>query len=370
MVTATFKPSVNGVAVSVESFSNQLRKFGHKVTILAPEINGFKDSDKNIIRYPASTNPISRDYPIPLLPLSLRVLMPALEKHYDIVHAHHPFHISFFADLFAKLSEAPLVLTYHTSYESYVDIYLNKVSPKIRKKLSHIATNDMLSKADLVITPSDSVRKILSEKFPKIRFKTIPTGFSEMKLPTKSAGAIKKELGLPEDKIILLVVCRLAEEKNVELALNALKELSEDYFLAIAGTGAKETELKNLAYKKGLSKRTKFYGKVPHDEIAKFYYIADINLMTSLTETQGISIVEAQSAGVPIAAVDSDINREFVPDFAGIITQNDPIKFANAIKTIENSRNSYTKDKIINSSQDFTIVNTTIKLEEAYRSLH
>ena len=67
-ISATYPPSVNGVAVTVENLKRLLEAKGHDVTVLAPDNSNKPVNEKGIIRYPSLDNPVVPDYPIPLFP--------------------------------------------------------------------------------------------------------------------------------------------------------------------------------------------------------------------------------------------------------------------------------------------------------------
>ena len=57
-----------------------------------------------------------------------------------------------------------------------------------------------------------------------------------------------------------------------------------------------------------------FTGKVPWNEIPNYYAIADIFTTASKTETQGLTVIEAMAAGLPVVALDDDSFRNVVID--------------------------------------------------------
>src|SRR6056297_152071 len=93
MFTNTYYPHVGGVARSVRFFSEDLRKMGHKVLIIAPTFEGYDEKSEDqekILRVPAIQNFNGSDF-------SVRIALPFLidekidEFQPDIIHSNHPF---------------------------------------------------------------------------------------------------------------------------------------------------------------------------------------------------------------------------------------------------------------------------------------
>src|SRR3989344_1200220 len=130
--TATYYPSVNGVAISIANSKKELERKGHTVAVLAPDNPKKNGDEKNILRYSSMSNPFNSDYPLPLMP-GLKVLFKLAEyKTFDVVHCHHPFNVGYFSRLLAQQYHAPLVFSYHTRYDIYANHYL-KFLPKFMK---------------------------------------------------------------------------------------------------------------------------------------------------------------------------------------------------------------------------------------------
>src|SRR4028118_687977 len=118
-----YKPTRNGVAVSVETTARELRARGHRVMIFAPRYKGYEDHDDNVIRFPAGHWFRARDFPVawPFLPRA-SFLAEARFRHekFDIVHSHSPFTIGTLGARWAHHFDIPLVFTFHTLYHRYL----------------------------------------------------------------------------------------------------------------------------------------------------------------------------------------------------------------------------------------------------------
>jgi glycosyltransferase involved in cell wall biosynthesis len=112
------------------------------------------------------------------------------------------------------------------------------------------------------------------------------------------------QLGLPKDKIILGMVCRLVPEKGGDDGIRLLSRLPEDYHLAIAGDGPEKQNLARLATAYSVERRVHMLGVL---EDARCAYAAIDNLLfLSRTESFGLTLAEAMAAGVPVVGLSGD----------------------------------------------------------------
>lgn len=367
LLTATYPPSVNGVAVSVSNLFSALRKMGHEVVVLAPDDGSGELVQKGEVKYPSITNPLIEDYPIPLLPITSEIIKLLSEKKFDIVHAHHPFHIAFFADIVSSISNIPLVFTYHTRYDEYAKVYLKFLPKEISKRIANYTAHRACRRADVLIAPSKLIGKELKNRFPNKRIRVVPTGLAKMQMPKTPIRALRKKLHLPTKKTILLSVSRLAKEKNLDLLIQSLRLLPKDYHLLIVGSGIQEKKLKQSVHGLNLDGRVTFAGKIAHSEIARFYYLSDIFLLSSLTETQGLTLLEASYFGLPTVAVDSGVNKEWVPAGSGLLVKNDPKEFSKAILEVKTWNREEVSEITKKWASGYTIENTAEDMINAYQ---
>lgn len=366
-LTATYFPSANGVAISVKSSADMLRKKGHHVTIVAPENPEYLEKDLDLIRYSSLPNPIIKDYPIPILPLNAKIVNLILNGHYDIVHTHHPFHIAAFAERYAKKFKVPLVFTYHTKYESYADIYLNFLPKNFRTKIVKLGTDYVCKNADLIIAPSTTLQNKLKKEYPKSNIVKLSTGVSFEKI-SKTSSNLNKLLKRKKGQKFILVLSRLAKEKNINLAINSLAKLPNNFHLLIAGSGPEEDNLKKLAHRKKVFERITFLGKIDHNEVLNILKKINIFIFTSTTETQGLCLLESMYAGVPIVAVKSLLSAEWIPYYAGKLVKNNAIEFAKAIVELDENQELYPQQLIKKWANKFRLENTVDDLIVSYHT--
>src|SRR3989338_10822632 len=117
------------------------------------------------------------------------------------------------------------------------------------------------------------------------------------------------DLGIPDDKKILLYVGRLEEVKYVLDLVKMMSELSKvrrDAVLLIAGDGALRDEMRDMAGRLGVSGAVKFLKRLPQEVLKDLYYTADIACFTSA----GFTMIEAALAERCIAAYDFEWHGE------------------------------------------------------------
>ncbi len=332
MITATYLPSTNGVAIAVSNLKKSLEKLGHEVKVLAP-FNLDAAEEMGVIRYPSIPNPMIKDYPIPLFPgiKSIYSLITSFKP--DVVHVHHPFHIGFFAKIIADQFKVPLVFTFHTRYDLYAEKYAMFLPNKLKKELIGNNVYNFCKEVDLVVAPSNFVYSEITKKYPYLNVKVIPSAVGDFDKNKISKLDLREKYDLPKDKKILLSVSRLGKEKNIDVLIKSVKELPKDFHLLIVGSGPDKQRLVKLASTKELKGRIKFQGRVDHNQISDFYRLSDMFYYSSLTETQGLIFLEAITFGLPIVAVKSPASVEWVKEDFGILSDNTPISIAqNAVK--------------------------------------
>ena len=334
-VTSTYPPSINGVAIGVEKITEELNKKGHQVIVIAPGYLKKNKSKDKIIRYPSIPNPVAKDYPLPLYPNFKKIIKVLGSKKPDIIHVHDPFYIGHFAKKLALHYKIPLVFTYHTRYDDYAQNYLRFLPGQIKKKLVMKNVDKFCKEVNLIISNSESIKQELLQRIPELKIVTIPFGLPVIPKVNLSQKETRDILNLPKDKKILLVVSRLAKEKNIPLLIKSLKELNDNYFLVVVGGGDYQKQLQKITIKEKVINKIKFFGPIEHHKLGTFYQSADIFIYSSITETQGLIFLEALSFNLPIIAVDCEAAREWVLPGGGILAKNNPKDFAAKIKSVE-----------------------------------
>ena len=342
LFTESYEPIVNGVSVCVSTLREGLTRRGHEVFTFAPAYKGHKDEVSNVLRLPSTHTPLMRDYPFPL-PFAPDVRKEFATLKLDIVHTQTPFLLGVLGAKWARRCGVPLVSTNHTLYTQYA--HYVPVRPKAFTRAFLVRLMKWYySGCDAVVVPSSPVEAILRSYGVKTRVDVIRTGIDTVPaLPPEDREIIRRRHGVKSDEFLLLYVGRVAREKNLRMLLTAFKTVAarhESARLVLVGGGPALAETKAFASSLGLDGRLEFVGMLPRREIAPIYAAADAFAFPSTTETQGIAICEALSAGLPAVAVNAGgIPENIQPGIDGFLTADDPAEFADRISfLIENER--------------------------------
>jgi len=100
------------------------------------------------------------------------------------------------------------------------------------------------------------------------------------------------------------------------------------FFLVLVGNGPYFEELSEIVRKKRLSENVIFAGEMKREELASYYRSADCFTFASTSETQGLVVLEAQAAGLPVIAVAQKGVKSSLSDGEGcFLTENPDVDF-------------------------------------------
>lgn len=324
MFTNTYTPHVGGVARSVESFTREYRRKGHRTLVVAPEFPEASDQEKGLLRIPAIQNFNGSDFSL-VLPVSglLTDKMKAFQP--DIIHSHHPYLLGVTALRIARYRDIPLVFTHHTRYEEYSH-YVPGDSPAMKRFIIEAATQ-YANLADLVIAPSESIRTLLREREVVSPVEIVPTGVLLEKFSCGKGEEVRRKLKIPEDSYVVGHLGRLAPEKNIEFLARSVAEFIRNAkapssetgcagscFFLVIGTGPEERRIRDIFREAGLDSRLHMLGTLQHPQLADALAAMDVFAFSSKSETQGMVLTEAMAVGLPVVALDAPGAREVVQD--------------------------------------------------------
>ncbi len=303
--TNNYLPNHYGVTNSIESFRKQLEKRGHTVYIFAPEYKNYQDKNKNVFRFPSLDLNYKIKFPLPI-PYSRKINKVLNNLEIDIIHSQHPNLLGKTALRWARKKNIPIVFTWHTLYDQYVDyvpFFLRKISAYLIIK----SAVNYADKVNQVIVPTNSVRKIIENwGVENKNIVDMPTGIDRGMFSGFDGNKIRKKLKIFSDKKVILSISRLTNEKNVVFLLKeiikVLKKNKNSVFV-FGGEGYLLKELKKMVFNSGLKERIFFPGIIKKDDIKNYFAMADIFVYASKSETQGMIISEAMYMGLPIVAI-------------------------------------------------------------------
>lgn len=347
LFTDTYPPFINGVSTSVFMLKKSLEAQGHQVFVVTLNNESFHykfDENKTVIRIPGLPIGIY-DYRVTSV-YPLRAMNIIRKWKLDVIHSHTEFSVGTFARFVSRQYNIPLVHTYHTLYEDYVYYITKGYFDKPSKKIVEYLTQFYCDKtANELIVPTKKIYDLIKEKYNVDKnIYIIPTGieverFYKENVDQKKVDAIGKKLGLTKKDFCIIFVGRMAKEKNVDLLLSAQQKINEkdkNVKLIMVGDGPDLDEYKETCKKLGIEKNVIFAGKVPWEDVPKYYRLADIFATASTSETQGLTVIEAMAASVvPICINDESFKNTVVDGYNGEIFKDEEeyIYVVNDLKT-------------------------------------
>jgi glycosyltransferase involved in cell wall biosynthesis len=236
-----------------------------------------------------------------------RALAALTRRKFDVVHIHTPFLAHYAGLRFAREQGTPVVATYHTLFEEYLHHYVPLVPRAITGGLARRFSRSQCNQLDAVIAPSHAMQQALLAYGINRRIEILPTGLPAERFRAGDGNAFRRRHGLELEQPLLLFVGRAAHEKNIGFLLEMMLELrkrSPDALLLIAGEGPAAHSLRAQATRLGLDGTVRFLGYFDRGgELQDCYSAADIFVFSSLTETQGLVLLEAMAQGVPVVAI-------------------------------------------------------------------
>ncbi len=314
MVTNTYTPLVNGVVRSITLLTEELRRHGHRVLVLAPEADQHQEFDPDVVRLPAIQNFNGSDLSVSL-PLSSTQWDRLDEFKPDVVHSHHPFLLGATAVRIASRYRIPLIYTHHKMWEHYTH-YVPGDFHALRHFVVEL-TVGYCNLADAVIAPSESTAGVLRSRGVESLVALAPGGIDPASFNGGDRAAARRQWKIADRAFVVGCVGRLAPEKNVIFlteCLTAFLRRNPNAHLLIVGEGVEREGMEQRLDQRGLRARAHFTGVLKDGELANAYAAMDVLAFASHTNTQGLALLEAMSAGVPVVALDAPGMREIVND--------------------------------------------------------
>lgn len=307
VVQAPLTLQSNGVIVSTLTFARGLLKAGHEVTVAAPNGQGkLPDRQGGLKIFELKSiipNPVAPEFPW-ILPSAWRGTS-ALFNKTDVVHIQHPFSAGWTAISEAKKRQIPIVGTYHTLYVEYARQFARlPIFRDIAAAEELRRTRRYFDRVDHMVLPSGPMREVIEGYGISTKNTTvIPTGVELINYKRQANPALLKFLNLPADRPLILFVGRISHEKNIEAVLKVaggLRNHPSKPLFVLTGTGQGTKLYQGMAKTMRLGPDImRFTGRVAKEQTESLFGQAKIFLFLSLTDTQGIVVVEAMSAGTP-----------------------------------------------------------------------
>lgn len=295
IVTETFAPEVNGVAMTLGRIVNGLLQRGHAVQLVRPR----QQREDPSVR--AGLDQVqSPGIPVPTYG-ELRFGLPSkgrLEKLWqarrpDIVHVATEGPLGWSAVAAARKLQLPTTSSFHTNFHSYSQHYrLGLLRAPIEGYLRKLHNRTQTT----MVPTRAMLQELKGRGYDKLAL--VSRGVAiELFSPSKRSEALRASWGAQPQDTVVLLVGRLAREKNVSLVLSAFRAIQARLpraRLVLVGDGPMRRELEAAL------PQAHFAGVRTHEDLATHYASADLFLFPSLTETYGNVVPEALASGLAL----------------------------------------------------------------------
>lgn len=311
--TDQYLPMVSGLVDSVHTLEIALRERGHEVRVYAPKLPGALPGgkpDQDVFRFPAWEVPGSNGGIILNFPFGAMRDMRQFKP--DIVQTELFGMAGILAWYAARRLGVPLVGTDHTfpaDYLHYLKLNFRPFPYLVRKYAAWY-----YGRCDFVTTPSQRMMDELTaygmRRPGKIISNPIPALFRKL----DNRQDLKTKLGIGSRAI--LVFGRIAREKNLDAALDVYADVAKrsNAELVFIGDGSHTPTLKKRIHQYGLERRVKFLGVLRGQTLVEALNAGDVLLITSTSENQPMTLLQAMACGLPTVAADAGGVPEYVQD--------------------------------------------------------
>ena len=373
MFTDSYRPQINGAVTSIELSKRALEKKGHEVVVFAPSVPKYKDAESGIYRLSSISFMAHREYRIGV-PVEFLNDKNLRKFDFDVMHVHTPFSIGALALGITRKYYVPCVGTFHTLFSEYIHYFIRprfigeiKEVKMLFDRFSWKYLPWFYNQMDSVISPSASIKNLLEEKGITKGISVVPTGIKDVMISRKSRDYCRKKFNFGSHRI-LLHVGRISKEKNLRFIITSLKDVlgKGDARLVITSEGPEKSALENLSRRLGIERSVVFTGYMKESDIADMYRAADIFVMTSKSETQGVVLLEAAANGLPCVVLDAPVTSDFVrKNGAGIACTEDG--FADGVDKMLHEGGRYAKNAL-SCSRKYSADRFADSLLNVYRS--
>ncbi len=330
---------INGVVSSVSTAKKQLEALGHEIFLFVPgEAVGDGGAPAGTYLFRSSQvffAPEQRlSYPLPLRHFAA---MSALKL--DVVHLHTPFSMGLFGLWHARKYRLPVVVTHHTRFEDTLH-YLPVPGATYLRALAIYLMRRFDNAGDVVIAPSGSIKDLLIKQGVSKPITVLPTGIEPKMFRSGDRAATRAALGLSESAKVCITMGRIGKEKSLEFLIHAFAEVAAretEAILLVVGDGPERVHLEALVDQMALTPCVRFTGYIQRTELRHLLAAADVFVFGSVFETQGLVVIEAMAAGLPVVGVDAPGTRDAVlHEETGYLTPQETAPFAGRVCQIIN----------------------------------
>lgn len=323
IVTETYPPEVNGVALTVQGLEQGLRECGHQVDLVRPRQAGEPPAAAPDTLRVASTA-LPRYPGLRLgLPAPLRLARRWQQQRPDAVYIATEGPLGWSALRCARRLGIPVATGFHTRFDEYLPDYgaawLQAAALRWMRRFHN--------QADATLVPTRELQGFLhGQGFERVQLLARAVD-SEQFDPARRDPALREEWGIDGNGFAALYVGRIAAEKNLGLAVKAFRRLQQRRPKArfvLVGDGP---ERARLAHE---HPDFLFCGVQRGPALARHFASGDLFLFPSRSETFGNVTLEAMASGVATVAFDYGAAREHLRTGSNGAAVDDDAQFIDA----------------------------------------
>lgn len=336
VVTETWPPEVNGVAMTLAKLVQGLSHRNHDVQLIRPR----QTKTESPLNDASLEEVLMRGMPIPRYP-ELKLGLPSKKtlvktwtlRRPDVVHIATEGPLGWSALQAAKVLKLPVTSDFRTNFQSYSKHYgvgwLRKPIVAYLRKFHNATACTMVPTRELMRTLSENGFANL-----KVVSRGVDTKLFNI---SKRSTSLRASWGATENTTVLISVGRMAPEKNLDQVLKtyeALKNTGKAFKLVMVGDGPLKEQFQQR-YPEII-----FPGMLSQSNLAAYYASSDLFVFPSQTETFGNVTLEALASGIPVLAFDCAAARDWVQRGINgwLVAENNPDGFAAQAVSVVNNK--------------------------------
>ncbi|AHF92867.1 glycosyl transferase [Opitutaceae bacterium TAV5] len=312
LVTETFPPEINGVAMTFGVIARELGRRGHAVTVYRPARDDLP---------PASSHPQFSEVAMPGMPLPgypmMRLGFPAgatfrrwwRQGGVDLVHVVTEGPLGASAVSAARRIGIPVTSSFHTNFHSYTRHYGLRFLGGLPGRVALAWLRRVHNRTARTFAPTKELcTELATCGFRNLALLSRGVDTREFD-PALRSEALRASWGAARGDPVIIHAGRMAAEKNWPLlmrACDAMRAANPRCRFVFVGDGPLRAGLERA------NPGCIFTGFLPREELARHYASADIYIHASLTETFGNVLTEAMASGLAVAGFDYAAARQFI----------------------------------------------------------